>query len=107
MLSFWLQLCDFKEFRRFCQALSTKQVAAAFKKFDISGDDELDYEEFCQLMNNRDKKKAKKREEEREKKHREEENLKKEKEKKKETKKRSKAKDKDKKLGIQNELYSI
>ena len=26
---------------------------AAFKAFDISGDNKLDYEEFCKLMNNR------------------------------------------------------
>ena len=29
------------------------QVNAAFKAFDISGDNQLDYEEFCKLMNNR------------------------------------------------------
>ena len=96
----------FQEFRQFCQALSTKQVAAAFKKFDISGDDELDYEEFCQLMNNRDKKKVKKRHEEREKK-KEEERLKKEKEENKDSKKRPKTKDKDTEYKIKNELYGI
>ena len=97
----------FQEFRQFCQALSTKQVAAAFKKFDISGDDELDYEEFCQLMNNRDKKKVKKRHEEREKKKKEEERLKKEKEENKDSKKRPKTKDKDTEYKIKNELYGI
>eukprot|EP00090_Calanus_glacialis_P032614 TRINITY_DN54044_c0_g1_i1.p1 TRINITY_DN54044_c0_g1~~TRINITY_DN54044_c0_g1_i1.p1 ORF type:complete len:167 (+),score=62.98 TRINITY_DN54044_c0_g1_i1:68-502(+) len=96
-----------EEFRQFCQALSTKQVAAAFKKFDISGDDELDYEEFCQLMNNRDKKKVKKRHEEREKKKKEEERLKKEKEENKDSKKRPKTKDKDTEYKIKNELYGI
>ena len=37
----------------------------AFKKFDSSGDEELDYKEFCRLMNSRDKKSAQKREQER------------------------------------------
>merc|ERR1712106_289469 len=95
-----------EEFRNFCQALSTRQVAAAFKKFDISGDDELDYEEFCKLMNNRDKKKAKKRDEEREIKKKEEEKLSNEKEKRKDSKRRPRTKDKEKEYDIKRELYS-
>ena len=51
--------------------MSTKQVDIAFKKFDISGDEELDYEEFCRLMNSRDKTSAQKREQERIKKRKE------------------------------------
>ena len=43
----------------------------AFKKFDISGDEELDYEEFCRLMNSSDKQSAQKREQERLKKRKE------------------------------------
>merc|ERR1719278_1172485 len=56
------------EFKKFCGNLSMDQVNAAFKAFDISGDDMLDYEEFCKLMNNRDKKAKAKREKERKKK---------------------------------------
>ena len=63
----------FQEFRSFCKALSTKQVEIAFQKFDISGDEELDYQEFCRLMNSRDKQSAQKREEERMKKRRQSE----------------------------------
>ena len=48
-----------------CITLSTEQVTAAFKKFDLNGDDELDYEEFCRLMTSRDKKNEKKRDEDR------------------------------------------
>ena len=29
------------------------QVEAAFSRFDISGDDQLDYKEFCSMMNAR------------------------------------------------------
>ena len=42
-----------QEFKKFCGKLSMDQVDAAFKAFDISGDNKLDYEEFCKLMNNR------------------------------------------------------
>ena len=70
-----------QEFKKFCGNLSMEQVNAAFKAFDLSGDNQLDYDEFCKLMNNRcqsnqvsklffsrDKKKKAKREEERKKK---------------------------------------
>ena len=43
----------FQEFKKFCGNLSMEQVNAAFKAFDISGDNQLDYDEFCKLMNNR------------------------------------------------------
>ena len=33
--------------------MSSAQVTAAFAKFDISGDDKLDYQEFCGMMNSR------------------------------------------------------
>ena len=42
-----------QEFKKFCGNLSMEQVNAAFKAFDISGDNQLDYDEFCKLMNNR------------------------------------------------------
>merc|ERR1719431_1285841 len=50
------------EFKKFCHNLSSAQVTAAFAKFDISGDDKLDYQEFCGMMNNRGKEKQKERE---------------------------------------------
>merc|ERR1712083_18356 len=83
-----------EEFRTFCKALSTKQVEAAFKKFDISGDAELDYEEFCRLMNSRDKERSRRRDEEREK--RKEEEMKK-----------HKKKTKEELYEIQQEFYSV
>ena len=42
-------------------------MTAAFAKFDISGDDKLDYQEFCGMMNNREKEKEKKKAKENEK----------------------------------------
>ena len=42
-----------QEFKKFCGNLSMEQVNAAFKAFDLSGDNQLDYDEFCKLMNNR------------------------------------------------------
>ena len=42
-----------QEFKKFCGNLSMEQVNAAFKAFDLSGDNKLDYDEFCKLMNNR------------------------------------------------------
>ena len=42
-----------QEFKKFCGKLSMEQVNAAFKAFDLSGDNQLDYDEFCKLMNNR------------------------------------------------------
>jgi len=94
-----------EEFRTFCKALSTKQVEAAFKKFDISGDDELDYEEFCKLMNSRDKEKSKRRDEEREKK-KEEERKKRENTENQKIKKHKK-KTKEELYEIQQEFYSV
>jgi len=41
------------------------QVEAAFSRFDISGDEQLDYKEFCNMMNARDKSKRKSREQSR------------------------------------------
>ena len=40
-----------QDFHQFCQHLTLEQVEAAFSKFDISGDEELDYREFCSMMN--------------------------------------------------------
>ena len=94
-----------KEFRTFCAALSTRQVEAAFKKFDISGDDELDYEEFCRLMNSRDKERSRRRDEEREKRKTEERKIKEEKEK--EKIKKHKKKTKEELYEIQQEFYNM
>ena len=33
-----------------CTNLSDEQVKLAFEKFDTSGDDKLDYREFCQMI---------------------------------------------------------
>ena len=46
-------LFSVQEFKKFCHNLSSAQVTAAFAKFDISGDDKLDYQEFCGMMNSR------------------------------------------------------
>ena len=43
----------FQEFKQVCPNLSSAQVAAAFAKFDLSGDDTLNYQEFCGMMNSR------------------------------------------------------
>ena len=95
----------FQEFRSFCKALSTKQVEAAFRKFDISGDNELDYEEFCKLMNSRDKERSKKRDEERDKKKEEERKQRESKEK--SRMKKHKKKTKEEAYEIQQEFYSV
>ena len=42
-------------------------MTAAFAKFDISGDDKLDYQEFCGMMNNREKEREKEKEKEKQK----------------------------------------
>ena len=77
-------------------------MEAAFRKFDISGDDELDYEEFCRLMNSRDKERSKKRDEERDKKKEEERRQRKSKEKKPRVKKT-----KSEAYEIQQEFYNV
>ena len=86
--------------------MSTKQVEAAFRKFDISGDDELDYEEFCRLMNSRDKERSKKRDEERDRKKEEERRQRESKEKHRLKKQRVK-KTKSEAYEIQQEFYSV
>merc|ERR1739844_492180 len=55
------------EFRKVCHNLTSDQVTAAFTKFDISGDDKLDYKEFCGMMNNREKEKEMEKEKEKQK----------------------------------------
>ena len=36
-----------------CKNLTDEQVKVAFAKFDTSGDDKLDYKEFCDMINKR------------------------------------------------------
>ena len=36
-----------------CKNLTDEQVKMAFDKFDTSGDDMLDYREFCMMINKR------------------------------------------------------
>ena len=42
-----------KEFMTICKNLTDEQVRVAFDKFDTSGDDRLDYREFCEMINKR------------------------------------------------------
>merc|ERR1712130_181156 len=39
-----------KEFNDVCQNLSEEQVRLAFKQFDTSGDNRLNYKEFCLMI---------------------------------------------------------
>ena len=41
-----------QEFLTICKNLSDEEVKIAFEKFDTSGDDKLDYREFCMMINN-------------------------------------------------------
>ena len=46
--------CKFaQEFMSICKNLTDEQVKVAFAKFDKSGDDKLDYREFCDMINKR------------------------------------------------------
>merc|ERR1712203_165083 len=40
-----------EEFQKICKNLTDEQVEMAFSKFDSSGDDKLDYREFCEMIN--------------------------------------------------------
>merc|ERR1712025_276382 len=42
-----------QEFMTICKNLTDEQVNMAFSKFDASGDDKLDYREFCDMINKR------------------------------------------------------
>lgn len=42
-----------EEFKTICKNLNQEQIDVAFKKFDDSGDDQLNYREFCQMINQR------------------------------------------------------
>ena len=42
---------DEQEFMTICKNLTDEQVNIAFAKFDESGDDKLDYREFCHMIN--------------------------------------------------------
>ena len=39
-----------KEFMSICKNLTDEQVKMAFAKFDTSGEDKLDYREFCEMI---------------------------------------------------------
>ena len=43
-----------EEFITICKNLTDEQVRVAFDKFDTSGDDRLDYREFCEMINKRE-----------------------------------------------------
>ena len=43
-----------------CTNLSTEQIEAAFEKYDISGDDMLDYKEFCGMIHQNEENEEKK-----------------------------------------------
>jgi len=61
------------EFKRVCHHLTKEQVDAVFKAFDASGDSQLNYNEFCNLMNSRSRKKKEEEKKEEEEKSMEEE----------------------------------
>ena len=39
-----------QEFQTICKSMTEEQVKMAFTKFDTSGDDKLDYREFCEMI---------------------------------------------------------
>ncbi|XP_023332651.1 calmodulin-beta [Eurytemora carolleeae] len=41
------------EFREVCKNLNREQIDLAFKKFDQTGNDKLNFREFCDMMNKR------------------------------------------------------
>merc|ERR1712095_236706 len=43
-----------KEFMTICTKLSKDQVKLAFSQFDTSGDDRLDYREFCEMIKHKE-----------------------------------------------------
>jgi len=43
-----------KEFMTICTKLSKDQVKMAFAQFDTSGDDKLDYREFCEMIKHKE-----------------------------------------------------
>ena len=43
-------ICVYQEFMTICKNLTDEQVKIAFSKFDTSGDDKLDYREFCEMI---------------------------------------------------------
>merc|ERR1712029_1240810 len=42
-----------EEFTKLCKHLTPEQVEEGFAKFDTSGDNKLDYREFCQMIHAR------------------------------------------------------
>ena len=41
---------NFQEFKDLCKNLTTDQVEVAFRQFDTSGDEKLNYKEFCLMI---------------------------------------------------------
>ena len=42
-----------------CKNLTDEQVKIAFSKFDTSGDDKLDYKEFCEMIRKKEEEQKK------------------------------------------------
>ena len=50
-MNVYFQTCDnFQEFKDLCKNLTTDQVEVAFRQFDTSGDEKLNYKEFCLMI---------------------------------------------------------
>ena len=47
----WHVIYLLQEFLTICKNLTEEEVEIAFHKFDTSGDDKLDYREFCAMIN--------------------------------------------------------
>ena len=48
-----IMISPVEEFMTICKNLTDEQVRVAFEKFDTSGDERLDYREFCEMINKR------------------------------------------------------
>ena len=54
----WNVIYLLQEFLTICTNLTDEEVEIAFQKFDTSGDDMLDYREFCTMINNKREQKS-------------------------------------------------
>ena len=54
----WHGIYLLQEFLTICTNLTHEEVEIAFLKFDTSGDDKLDYREFCTMINNKREQKS-------------------------------------------------